>query len=426
MQVTVAPVPAPSRPRGLPDLAGRLSPAGTACFAGVECSLFGSSLLRTTVIVFIFLFIAASFTAATLSFFFGGNAALWQGAVLSVPTLFAAGIFSNFRRQHVLLRVVGKITSVVMGFLNFAFLAALVCWPTLWAAKAAGLTSDRTAIASVLLAIAGVVATYGVVNAARLRVTRYSVRLENLPRFWQGRDIAVVSDLHVGAIRGRHFISTIVDRLNLIQPLAVFIPGDMFDGARVDIARTVEPWRKLRAPAGTYFVTGNHDEFVDRAPYIAALRNVGMRVLQNEKIVVDGLQIVGIHDSEAHRPTLFRTLLQRAQIDQSQPSILLTHRPAHLDIAAEAGVSLQLSGHTHAGQFPLWTLLVRKIYGRFAYGLNQFESLQVVTSSGAGIGVPPLRVGTHSEIVVLRLELATAGRQAIPPSASVTAADTGS
>jgi predicted MPP superfamily phosphohydrolase len=180
----------------------------------------------------------------------------------------------------------------------------------------------------------------------------------------------------------------------------------MFDGAKVDIARTVEPWTDFHPPAGTYFVTGNHDEFGDPGPYLAALTKVGVRVLHNEKVTVEGLQIVGVNDSAAHRPALFRQMLEQAQIDPLQPSILLSHRPAHLEIAAKAGISLQLSGHTHAGQFPLWTFLVRRVYGRFAYGLNRLGSLQIVTSSGAGSGGPPLRVGTRSEIVVLRLEAA--------------------
>lgn len=360
----------------------------------------------TTLAVLLFLFLGASFTAGTLKAFVGGDALAWQVGTLSIPALFVAIIFSNFRRQHRLLRLAGKITSVAMGLLNFAFLAALFCWPVLWLAQRWGISVSQAEIAGTLFTLAVLVACYGVANAARLRITRYTVHLRHLPAAWQGREVALVSDIHIGAIRGPGFVRDIVDRLKALRPAAVFIPGDMFDGAKVDLARAVEPWRELRAPAGTYFVTGNHDEFVDRAPYIAALRSVGITVLHNEKVTVDGLQIVGIHDFETHRAPLFRELLRQARIDPDQPSILLSHRPAHLDVVAEAGISLQLSGHTHAGQFPLWTLLVRQIYGRFAYGLNRLGSLQVVTSSGAGSGGPPLRVGTRSEIVILQLQTA--------------------
>jgi len=291
-----------------------------------------------------------------------------------------------------------------MGFLNFAFLAALACWPTAWIAQAVGETVDRASLAAVLLVMAAVVALYGLFNAASLRVTRYTVRLPHLPVWWEGREVAVVSDVHVGVIRGANFVRRIVERVNALEPAAVFIPGDLFDGAKVDVGIAVEPLRELRASTGTFFVTGNHDEFGDRTRYLRALTGVGVQVLNNEKRVVEGLQVVGIHDAETHRPELLEKLLERAQIDRSLPSILLAHRPENLEAAERAGVSLQLSGHTHAGQFPLWTVIVRTIYGRFAYGLQRHGSLQVVTSSGAGTGGPPFRVGTRSEIVLLRLE----------------------
>jgi predicted MPP superfamily phosphohydrolase len=141
-----------------------------------------------------------------------------------------------------------------------------------------------------------------------------------------------------------------------------------------------------------------------------ALADVGITVLHNEKIIVDGLQIVGIHDAEAHRRSVFQELLRQVKIDRGCPSILLAHRPGRLDVAENAGISLQVSGHTHAGQFPPFSFLVRMIYGRFGYGHNRQGSLQVVTSSGAGTGGPPFRLGTRSEIVVIQLRAGPAVR----------------
>ena len=279
------------------------------------------------VVVILFLFSASSFTAATLTHFIGGNAGIAQLITLTVPTLFVTVIFLSFWWQHVLLRAAGRVTAVAMGFLNFAFLAALACWPIDWATSVAGVLLHRPSIAWTLLGFSALVALYGLVNAATLRVTRYTIHLQNLPRSWQGRNVALVSDIHVGVIWGQRFVRQIVTRLKELEPTAVFISGDMFDGAKVDIVRSVEPWSEFRAPAGTYFVTGNHDEFSNPAPYLAALTNAGIRVLHNEKVVVDGLQIAGINDAETHCPALYRKLLNQAQIDPVQPSILLAHRP---------------------------------------------------------------------------------------------------
>jgi predicted MPP superfamily phosphohydrolase len=129
-----------------------------------------------------------------------------------------------------------------------------------------------------------------------------------------------------------------------------------------------------------------------------------IRVLNNQKITVDSLQLIGVHDAEAGNPALLREILHQAQIDRSQSCILLAHRPVNLAIAEEAGVSLQLSGHTHGGQIWPWNLLVGRIYGRFAAGLGRLGRLQVYTSNGVGTWGPPLRVATKSEIVLIRLE----------------------
>jgi predicted MPP superfamily phosphohydrolase len=267
----------------------------------------------------------------------------------------------------------------------------------------AGITIERAAIAWTMYGCSVPIAIFGLVNALTLRVTTYEVSLPNLPGAWHGRRVAVVSDVHIGNIFGPRSVRKIVKQLNELQLSAVFISGDMFDGPIVDLASAVEPWARFRAPAGTYFVTGNHEEIRSRTPYLAALSGVGITVLHNESVVVDGLQIIGVHDGEAHRRTVFQQLLRQVKIDRRHPSILLVHRPAHLDVAENAGISLQVSGHTHAGQFLPFSLLVRIIYGRYGYGHHWHGSLQVVTSSGAGTGGPPFRVGTRSEIVVLQL-----------------------
>jgi predicted MPP superfamily phosphohydrolase len=355
------------------------------------------------VVVIIYLFAACSFTAATLSHFTGLDATPLQTLMLCIPTLYVTALFASLRWRNVALEFVSIASSVAMGFLNFASLAAVLCWVTWWGSNAFGISLDRTLLASTLYGCSIPVGAYGLLNAHSLRVTAYDIPLRNLPSAWDGKTVAVVSDVHVGNIFGPRFVRKIVQRLNALQPTTVFICGDVFDGAVVDIPEVVKPWAGLSAPRGAYFVTGNHEEIGDRAPYLAELSKAGVTVLNNTKVMVEGLQIVGVHDAEAHRRTVFQQILEQLEIDQDRPSILLAHRPGRLDVPEKAGISLQLSGHTHAGQFPPFSLVVRMIYGRFGYGHHRHGALQVVTSSGAGTGGPPFRVGTRSEIVVLRL-----------------------
>jgi predicted MPP superfamily phosphohydrolase len=262
---------------------------------------------------------------------------------------------------------------------------------------------EPKAIAEVFFGAAMLVSIYGLVNANRLRVTRITVKLSNLPAAWQGRNVALVTDLHLGNVRGAGFARRVVAKLQHLQPDAVFISGDLFDGTEANADALIAPWKKLSAPAGIYYVTGNHEEFTDRAKFIGAVQRTGIRVLNNEKVDVHGLQIVGVHDGEAGDPRQFRALLRQAELDGSRASILLAHQPSGLAIAEEAGISLQLSGHTHGGQIWPWTWMAARVHGRFNRGLNRFGKLLVYTSSGAGTWGVPMRVGTNPEIVLIHL-----------------------
>ena len=178
----------------------------------------------------------------------------------------------------------------------------------------------------------------------------------------------------------------------------------MYDGTAVDVAPLVKPWAEFSAPLGAYFITGNHEQFFNPSRYLEAVRQSGIRVLENEKIVLDGLQIVGVHDRDSVNVEKFRSILRQADLDRDVASILLVHNPHRLPAAAEAGISLQLSGHTHRGQFFPFTAIVSRMYGKFAYGLNRFGDLLVYTSCGAGTWGPPMRLGSNPEIVLIRFE----------------------
>jgi predicted MPP superfamily phosphohydrolase len=116
---------------------------------------------------------------------------------------------------------------------------------------------------------------------------------------------------------------------------------------------------------------------------------------------VDGIQIVGVNYRDATHGEHFRKTLRRTGLDRGQASILLTHAPDRIQVSAEEGISLQLSGHTHHGQFWPWTLVAERMYGKFVYGLQRLGEMQIYTSCGAGTWGPPLRVGSRPEIVAI-------------------------
>jgi uncharacterized protein len=161
---------------------------------------------------------------------------------------------------------------------------------------------------------------------------------------------------------------------------------------------------KLVAPQGVYFVAGNHEEFGDDSKYLHAIEAAGVRVLSNEKVDLDGLQVIGVPYRDATKKEQLASALHGIGLDRDRASILLTHAPDHPDIAEAAGISLQLSGHTHVGQFLPWSWMARRIYRQFVYGLSRIGKMQVFTSSGAGTWGPPLRLGSNPEIVLLEFQ----------------------
>jgi hypothetical protein len=320
-------------------------------------------------------------------------------AALSVS--FIGASLLAFRSSNLFARVFYRVAAVWLGMVNFLFMAACLCWIVYLASLLAGFHIDRSAWAGAMLGLAVLASLYGILNARWVRIKRITVKLPNLPQSWRGRVAALVSDVHLGHVNGLGFMRRIVARLARLKPDIVFITGDLYDGTRVDPASLAEPWKDYSAPWGAYFITGNHEEFRDRALYLDAVRDAGVRVLENEKVMVDGLQVVGVHFRESANPTQFRSILRNAGIEKDSASILLSHSPHALPVAEEAGLSLQVSGHTHGGQIFPFTWFTHRIFGAYTYGLKRFGEMLVYTTTGAGTWGPPMRVGTNPEIVLI-------------------------
>jgi len=330
--------------------------------------------------------------------------AIWLKPVLALLSVsFVAASLLAFRYTNALVRGFYRIAAIWVGLLTFLFLAMLSSWFILAVARVAGLDMNFHGLVEVLSGIAIAAGLYGVFNANWTRITRTTVTLANLPEAWHGRTAALISDVHLGHVRNGGFLRRMVAKILKEEPDAIFIAGDLYDGTAIDAGRAAEPLNELTAPQGVYFVAGNHEQFGDDSKYLNAISAAGVRVLSNEKVEVDGLQIVGVPYRNAAQGRL-ASVLKGVRLDRDRASILLTHAPDHPEIAEAAGVSLQLSGHTHLGQFIPWSWMARRIYRQFVYGLSRIGKMQVFTSSGAGTWGPPLRLGSNSEIVMLEFE----------------------
>lgn len=324
-------------------------------------------------------------------------------ALLTLAFSFIAAALLSFRFSNWLVTLLYKVAALWLGLLNFFFLAACCC-RLIFFLPLGRFAPDQARLSDLFFALALLVSLYGMVNARWLRLRRIGIALPNLPRQWHGRTALLVSDLHLGNVNGTAFAGKIARLATELKPDLLFIAGDLFDGTKADPARLIAPFGKLALPCGIFLSIGNHEEFGGTAEYIAALRQAQIQVLDNRKAVVDGLQIAGINFTDSTYPQRLRMILEGLALDSSRASILLNHAPTRLPIVEQAGINLQLSGHTHRGQLFPFTWITRRVFGKFTYGLQRFSNLQVYTSSGAGTWGPPMRVGSSPEAVLFRFE----------------------
>ncbi len=330
---------------------------------------------------------------------------LWIKPILGgLSVSFVAASLLAWRYTNPALRAFYRVAAVWLGLQNFLVPAMALSWITFGVARLAGVESNFHEIVKWSFGAAMVAGFYAVVNASWTRITRTTVQLANLPAAWRGRKAALISDLHLGHVRNGNFLRRMVAKILREEPDAVFIAGDLYDGTAIDAGRAAEPLHQLTAPQGVYFIAGNHEQFGDDGKYLRAVAAAGVRVLDNEKVDVDGLQIIGVPYRNATRKGHLASVLQRLGLDRDRASILLVHAPDHPEVAEAAGVSLQLSGHTHLGQLIPWSWFARRMYRQFVYGLSRIGRMQVFTSSGAGTWGPPLRLGSNPEIVMLQFE----------------------
>ena len=342
-------------------------------------------------------------------------AGLASGIVLLVLStlLLPLGLMSSKLKKYRYGDQIAWLALLAMGFFSSLLVLTVLRDLVLLGAElfgGVGPTVERgSAIAVPLLAAA--TTFIGYINARRVAgVVEVEVPINDLPAALHGYSIVQISDIHVGPTIKRGYLNAIVTKVNSLKPDAIAITGDLVDGSVRSLSLHTEPLARLKAPDGAFFVTGNHEYYSGVHEWIAELRRLGLTVLLNEHVVRErdgaSLMIAGVTDFTAH---LFdpqhRSDPHAAAANAPQDlhvRILLAHQPRSAPAAAEAGFDLQLSGHTHGGQFFPWNLFV-PLQQPFTAGLNRLAALWVYTSRGTGYWGPPKRFLAPSEITRVTL-----------------------
>jgi predicted MPP superfamily phosphohydrolase len=332
--------------------------------------------------------------------------------------------FGNRDREGMRHELMQALSFLCMGWLSFLFVLTLgrdvlllvTALPPLAAAHA---FLDAASPAWVPVGALVAVSIGVLITALGPHVRRVDIPVEGLAPELDGLRIAQISDLHVGPTMRRAYVQRVVNMTRQLAPDFIALTGDIVDGSVPRRAQQVAPLEALASDQRAFFVLGNHDYYSGAGPWTAHFEAMGFRVLRNSHVTLErrGARLVigGVIDFAARmsdrearpRPDL-------ATDGDARPAfrLLLAHNPKIAPAAEQAGFDLQLSGHTHAGQFFPWTFVIHLVHGPHAAGLSRRGRLWVYTSAGTGTWGPPVRLGTRPEITLLRI-VAVNGRGAV-------------
>ena len=263
-----------------------------------------------------------------------------------------------------------------------------------------------------VLALAAVLTVYGTWEALRVPdVERHDVFIPNLPQEFEGKKIALLVDLHASALNRRPLIQAIVEKTNALLPDIVLMPGDFVDGLLRDRKDDLEPLKLLRVPLGVWGASGNHEYYSGYEDWMKQLTEWGVTMLENRHVVLTSgngqLVIAGVPDQQGTRFGFAAPDVEKALrgAPPGVPVILMAHRPETAAESAEAGVSLQLSGHTHGGMMPILDSIVARFNGGYVRGWYDVGPMKLYVSRGTSLWNGfPMRLFDPAEITLLVLQ----------------------
>lgn len=296
------------------------------------------------------------------------------------------------------------LSGVLLGIGANLFLAALAAWITIWALSFTSFSISRPALAGTYFFLAVVVSFYGVWNTSHPIVKRIDVTIPSLPDSWKGKRIVQLSDVHLGYVYQPEFMHRVASQVDALHPEIVVITGDLFDGMDGELERALDPLNDIQAREGIFFVNGNHETYFGLEKSYALLEKTSIRILKDEVVDVHGLKILGIsYPERGEKKDVVGVARSLEREWKGSPNILLFHAPTHIDEFAEAGINLQLSGHTHKGQIFPFNLITKLVYKGHDYGLYRKGDYTLYTTNGVGTWGPSMRIGNRPEIVEITL-----------------------
>ena len=333
----------------------------------------------------------------------GGTPAQIVGVFfVAMPIILIITMFIGFSHNNKIITCLYIPSALWLGILLYLLMYSVIISLSNILFVSIGVEKYLPVLSHTLLIGIVILIIYGIINASNPRVKKFTIKSNALRNLWSDKKIILFSDAHLGIVRGAKFMKKVVELINKQNPDIVFIAGDIIDGPVFDYEKGLTSLRDLKPGLGIYYTPGNHEEYNSQPEKFYPIIKSVTNTLIDEKLIVNGTQIIGL-DYKTETGAETRERLYKSGYDKNLPSITLLHDPKHTKVLADENVSLILSGHTHSGQFFPISLIVKSIYGKLAYGVNNFGNSNSITTCGVGTAMTPIRIGTNPEIVVIEI-----------------------
>jgi predicted MPP superfamily phosphohydrolase len=323
---------------------------------------------------------------------------------ITLPIIFIISMLYSYKHYSVINSWLNIISSIWIGFIIYSLIASLIIFLLIILSSYFNFQIPIKIISSILMLLVFIVTSYGIWNSNNPRIVEWHVKNEALSKDWSGKKIVIISDVHLGTIRGETFFKKIIDKINNTNPDIVFIAGDLIDGPAFPYEKWLKNVSILNPKFGNLYAEGNHEKYnQEYSKFISSLPPTLIN-LTNKKVEVNNTQIIGLDYKQNESGEEVKSELTSLKYDKNQSSIILIHDPKNVEALAESGVSLVISGHTHGGQFFPITALVNYLYKKYTHGVTNTGKTTSITSYGVGTSILPIRIGTVPEIIVLTID----------------------
>ncbi len=353
--------------------------------------------------------------------FFNVHKRLHKVFVSSIVLFLGLSFFLAFSLPHDLNYITGNVLSSIfpiwIGIFPILILFLSLLWIIKWINDKIKLRIPLKPLAFFSFITPVIIISYGLWLSFSIQINEVSIPVKNLPSFWNNKPIVQLADLHLRSEHQVKFVNEITDKINRITPELVVITGDFIDRRGKNIEELLSPFKKISAPI--LFTAGNHDHYSSLIQIFEELDIDYIKILHNKLYEKEGLQIIGLGYPRHDEDNPVDILTKDISYDTNKPTILLYHTPTTIDknkmgdryvspntdfsIVKNAGIDIQLSAHTHGGQFFPVSLLTDYLNNGYDNGLHRDGNFSIFVSTGLGTWGPPVRTFIPPEISVIHL-----------------------